>query len=123
SSATRVATWRASLCSGRAPAARWCSTSRRSLPESRSWRRLRRTDGGSIASEIGRSWSPLPAPSARKPTNRNGPMIEDGPPLEALTHRLAECPADFLAEPRAGDAGMVRVAAVVADLISDLGAQ
>lgn len=49
-------------------------------------------------------------------------MIElEGPPLEALTRRLAECPADFLAEPRVGAAGQVHVAAVVADLLRDLG--
>jgi hypothetical protein len=46
---------------------------------------------------------------------------EEGPPLETLTRRLAECPADFLAEPRAGAHGVVRVAAVVSDLIVDLG--
>jgi hypothetical protein len=45
----------------------------------------------------------------------------EGPPLEALTRRLAECPADFLAEPRVGANGQVRVAAVVADLLRDLG--
>lgn len=44
-----------------------------------------------------------------------------GPPLELLTRRLAECPAEFLAEPRIGQHGQVRVAAVVADLARDLG--
>jgi hypothetical protein len=44
-----------------------------------------------------------------------------GPLLESLTRRLAECPADFLAEPRIGSAGVVAVAAVVADLARDLG--
>src|SRR6266849_2730630 len=48
-------------------------------------------------------------------------MDEEGPPLEALTRRLAECPAAFLAEPRVGAAGQVSVAAVVADLLRDLG--
>ena len=41
--------------------------------------------------------------------------------MEGLTRRLAECPAEFLAEPRIGMNGQVRVAAVVADLVRDLG--
>ncbi|HKZ70713.1 MAG TPA: hypothetical protein VJ020_11575, partial [Anaerolineales bacterium] len=48
-------------------------------------------------------------------------MNNEGPPLESLTRRLAECPADFLAEPRIGKAGSINVAAVVADLLRDLG--
>jgi hypothetical protein len=48
-------------------------------------------------------------------------MTEEGPPLESLTRRLAECPPDFLAEPRLGKKGAVQVAAVVADLLLDLG--
>jgi hypothetical protein len=48
-------------------------------------------------------------------------MEREGPPLPALTRRLAECPADFTAEPRIGAAGQVQVAAVVADLLRDLG--
>jgi hypothetical protein len=47
--------------------------------------------------------------------------MEEGPQLEALTRRLAECPPDFLAEPRRGAAGVVEVAAVVADLLADWG--
>jgi hypothetical protein len=47
--------------------------------------------------------------------------MEEGPQLEALTRRLAECPADFLAEPRRGAAGVVQTAAVVADLLADWG--
>ena len=47
-------------------------------------------------------------------------MEHEGPPLEALTRRLAECPADFTAEPRVGAAGQVQVAAVVGDLIESL---
>ena len=47
--------------------------------------------------------------------------MDEGPLLEALTRRLAECPADFLAEPRRGGQGAVNVAAVVADLLTDLG--
>ncbi|MBI3243525.1 MAG: hypothetical protein HYZ49_14675 [Chloroflexi bacterium] len=50
-------------------------------------------------------------------------MNTEGPLLETLTRRLAECPADFLAEPRLGRAGAVHVAAVVADLIRDLGGE
>lgn len=48
-------------------------------------------------------------------------MNEEGPQLEVLTRRLAECPAEFLAEPRIGLSGQVSVAAVVADLLHDLG--
>jgi hypothetical protein len=44
-----------------------------------------------------------------------------GPPLEALTHRLAEVSADFLAEPRIGKRGSVHVGAVVGDLVGQLG--
>jgi hypothetical protein len=44
----------------------------------------------------------------------------EGPDLAALVHRLAECPPDFLEEPRIGDAGIVDVAAVVWDLMFDL---
>ena len=48
--------------------------------------------------------------------------MEEGPLLETLTRRLAECPADFLAEPRdSSGKGAVYVAAVVYDLIRDLG--
>jgi hypothetical protein len=47
--------------------------------------------------------------------------MEEGPQLEALTRRLAECPPDFMAEPRRGTAGIVQVAAVVADLLTDWG--
>jgi hypothetical protein len=45
----------------------------------------------------------------------------DGPPLEALLHRLTETPAAFQAEPRAGKKGTIDVAAVVWDLMRDLG--
>ena len=48
-------------------------------------------------------------------------MDLEGPLLEVLTRRLAECPAEFMAEPRIGRNGQVRVAAVVADLARDLG--
>jgi hypothetical protein len=49
-------------------------------------------------------------------------MMEEGPLLETLTRRLAECPADFLAEPRDNSGkGAIHVAAVVYDLVRDLG--
>jgi hypothetical protein len=48
-------------------------------------------------------------------------MQSEGPVLETLTRRLAECPPDFLAEPRLGSAGVVNVAAVVSDLLVELG--
>lgn len=44
-----------------------------------------------------------------------------GPPLERLTHRLAETPAEFLDEPRVGTAGKVAVAALVNDLMAPFG--
>jgi hypothetical protein len=41
---------------------------------------------------------------------------DDGPLLEALTHRLAECPAEFLVEPRtAATPDGIDVAAIVGD--------
>jgi hypothetical protein len=39
-----------------------------------------------------------------------------GPPIERLTHRLTETPADFLNEPRIASSGRVAVAALVGDL-------
>jgi hypothetical protein len=48
-------------------------------------------------------------------------MNEEGPLLEALTHRLSECPGDFLDEPRAGKKGTVDVAAVVCDHLRAMG--
>jgi hypothetical protein len=50
-------------------------------------------------------------------------LTRDGPPLEQLLHRLAESPADILAEPRIGRSGQVHVAAVVGDLLAALGAR
>lgn len=47
--------------------------------------------------------------------------MQHGPPLEALTHRLAECPSEFLALPRLRDQDGVHVTAVVSDLLVDLG--
>src|SRR5688500_11378467 len=48
-------------------------------------------------------------------------MDDEGPQLEALTHRLSECPADFLGKPGTV-AGTVDVAAVVCDLLRAMGA-
>ncbi len=48
-------------------------------------------------------------------------MNREGPPLEKLLRRLAETPADFLAEPRIGSAGSVRVSAVASDVLRELG--
>ncbi|MBI5031014.1 MAG: hypothetical protein HZB51_10840 [Chloroflexi bacterium] len=48
-------------------------------------------------------------------------MNTEGPALESLTRRLAECPVDFLAEPRIGKNGVVPVAAVVSDVMLKLG--
>ena len=45
-----------------------------------------------------------------------------GPPLERVMRRIAETPAEFLAEPRIGAAGTVHVAALVADLLRSAGA-
>lgn len=48
-------------------------------------------------------------------------MTAEGPLLERLTHRLSECPSDFLGEPVIGSRGSVRVDAVISDLLQDLG--
>jgi hypothetical protein len=50
-------------------------------------------------------------------------MTREGFYLERLTHRLAECPAEFLAEPVIGGKGDVHVEAVVSDLLLDLAGQ
>ena len=47
-------------------------------------------------------------------------MQLEGPSLESLTRRLTEMPEEFLAEPRLGESGSVRVAAVVNDLLRAL---
>ncbi len=45
------------------------------------------------------------------------------PTIDALTRRLSECPQEFLAEPMSkGKTDGINVAAVVADLLEDLGA-
>jgi hypothetical protein len=56
-------------------------------------------------------------------TRSNSELTEQGPPLERLTHRLAECPPDFLEPPMLGQASGVHTAAVVYDLLCDLGAR
>ncbi|MGB8645397.1 MAG: hypothetical protein WCF84_09170 [Anaerolineae bacterium] len=50
-------------------------------------------------------------------------MEQEGPSLQTLMRRLAECPADFLADPRIGSNGTVHVAAVVNDVLYGMGAQ
>jgi hypothetical protein len=50
-------------------------------------------------------------------------MEREGPMLESLTRRLAETPVDFLAPPLIGTRGEVDVAAVVSDLLRDLGGE
>jgi len=47
--------------------------------------------------------------------------LRTGPPLERLTRRLAELPAEFLDEPRIGVTGRVAVAALVNDLLTSFG--
>ena len=51
-------------------------------------------------------------------------MNDEGPLLEALTHRLAECPPEFLLEPRtrAGGDGEIDVTAIVCDHFRAMGA-
>ena len=48
-------------------------------------------------------------------------MTEEGPPMETLTRRLAECPPEFLAAARVGARAVVEVAAVISDLLVELG--
>jgi hypothetical protein len=48
-------------------------------------------------------------------------MQRSGPPLPAILRRLAETPADFLDEPRIGRSGKVVVAALLADVLGELG--
>jgi hypothetical protein len=47
-------------------------------------------------------------------------MKQEGPQLEALTHRLSECPPEFLLEPRHGEAGTIDVPAIVGDHLRSL---
>lgn len=48
-------------------------------------------------------------------------MKNPGPPLESITRRIAETPAEFLLAPRIGTAGDVHVPAVVYDTLRQLG--
>jgi hypothetical protein len=50
-------------------------------------------------------------------------MSREGPEIERLVHRLAECPQEFLATPRIGKNDGVHVDAVVRDLLVDLGGE
>ena len=50
-------------------------------------------------------------------------MDRIGPPLAHLTHRLTETPADFLDEPQIAGGGRVAVAALVGDLLAQLGGE
>ena len=50
-------------------------------------------------------------------------MQRQGPPLELLTRRLAECPPEFLMEPVIGASGRINTAAVVSDLLERAGAR
>ncbi len=48
-------------------------------------------------------------------------MDIEGAPLPLLTRRIAEAPADFLAMPRIGAAGLVHVDAIARDVLSSRG--
>jgi len=48
-------------------------------------------------------------------------MEAEGPILESLTHRLAECPEEFLLPPRMGNSGAISVAAIVHDHLRAMG--
>jgi hypothetical protein len=48
-------------------------------------------------------------------------METEGPILESLTHRLTECPEEFLLAPRMGNAGVISVEAIAHDLLRDMG--
>ncbi len=50
-------------------------------------------------------------------------MKRPGPSLESLTHRLADTPGEFLAEPRIRDVGTVSVPALLNDLLLMHGAR
>ena len=48
-------------------------------------------------------------------------MGTEGPILEALTHRLSECPEEFLLAPRIGDSGAISVIAIAHDHLRAMG--
>ena len=53
--------------------------------------------------------------------NQSDSIQAEGPPLQALTRRLAECPTEFLQEPYVEKTGIIHVAAIVGDLMHYLG--
>ena len=50
-------------------------------------------------------------------------MQQEGPMLERLTHRLGECPEEFLLPPMTVAGGIIHVAALVADHLRKIGVQ
>ena len=48
-------------------------------------------------------------------------LSANGPPLALLLRRLSECPPDFLAAPVHNNSGEIHVAAIVNDVLRDLG--
>jgi hypothetical protein len=50
-------------------------------------------------------------------------MQQEGPLLERLTHRLSECPEEFLLPPMTVAGGTIHVAALVADHLRKIGIQ
>jgi hypothetical protein len=50
-------------------------------------------------------------------------MQQEGPLLERLTHRLSECPEEFLLPPMTVAGGTVHIAALVADHLRKIGVQ
>jgi hypothetical protein len=48
-------------------------------------------------------------------------MDAEGPILESLTHRLSECPEEFLLPPRIRDAGVISVEAIAHDHLRAMG--
>lgn len=48
-------------------------------------------------------------------------MKHEGPPLQKLTHRLSECPAEFLLPPRVRWSGDIYVDALVFDTLREIG--
>lgn len=48
-------------------------------------------------------------------------MKQIGPPLQCLVARVADCPVDFLDEPRIGNSGQLEIAALVYDCLRAVG--
>lgn len=61
------------------------------------------------------------AKAKRMSGSEQTPVKEEGPCLEHLTHRLAETPGEFLAQPVVAGNGQIDVRAVACDLLRDLG--